>query len=265
MNFLEANAIKSGYSDRVVLDGISFSVSKGEFIGIIGPNGAGKTTLLKTLTHIIKPFEGNVLIENRDIHNIPTREAAKVSAMVGQHLLSIFSFTVQEIVLMGRTPYIGMIGHETLNDIKIVDDVLRVTDLYDFKERPVDELSAGERQRVLIAKALSQQPKLLLLDEPTAHLDIGYQIDIMDFVKSLNEKGDFTVISVLHDLNLASQYCDRIMLLDKGKIVDFAQTKEILMSEKLSKVFNATLLINDKMLPETPFIIPLRKKANDMC
>jgi iron complex transport system ATP-binding protein len=259
MGFLEIKNLKSGYLDKPVIEDISFSIEKGEFMGIIGPNGAGKTTLLKTLTQIIRPMQGNILFEGRDIHRMGSFELAKRFAMVGQDLVSIFSFTVDEIVLMGRTPHIGVFGCERRQDLEIAQDMIRLTDLDGFKEKPINEMSAGERQRVLIARALTQQPQLLLLDEPTAHLDIGYQTEILDLVKSLKKKNDLTVICVLHDLNLASQYCDRILLLDKGKITGLGPPRDILKHEIIKKIFNVTALVDDKQFPDRPLVIPLSK------
>jgi len=260
MAYLEATNIKSGYARKTILHDISFLIEKGESIGIIGPNGAGKTTLLKTMTHIIAPSSGNIFLEQKDIHKISSREIAKRFAIVGQDIKNTFSFTVKEILLMGRNPYIGIFGSETKEDIEIVDNIIRQTVLSDFIDRPIDSLSAGERQRVLIAKALVQQPEVILLDEPTAHLDIGCQIDILDLVKSLNQERGLTVISVLHDLNLASQYCDRILMLDKGEVVEFSPPEKLLRYDIIEKVFKAPILVDDKLLKGKPLVIPLTKK-----
>jgi iron complex transport system ATP-binding protein len=262
MSFLEVKNLKSGYGAKQVIDGISFSVDKGEFIGIIGPNGAGKTTLLKTLTHIIRPTDGSVVFEGKDIHSQNSCSVAKSFAMVSQDLISIFSFTAKEIVLMGRTPYIGMLGHEKKEDLKIVDEAIMLTDLEGLQDRPIDELSAGERQRVLVARALAQQPQVFLLDEPTAHLDIGYQVEILDLVKSLQKKKAITTVCVLHDLNLASQYSDKILLLNKGRIIDYGPPKDILNQEIIEKVFNAAIFIDDKTDATRPFIKPLTRFLN---
>jgi len=260
MAYLQGINIRSGYGKKVILHEIAFLIEKGEFIGVIGPNGAGKTTLLKTMTHIVKPKAGSMLLDGKDIHKMSSRETAKRFAMVGQDIKNTFSFTVKEILLMGRNPYIGMLGSETKEDIDIVDDVIRQTALSDFIDRPIDRLSAGERQRVLIAKALVQQSEVILLDEPTAHLDIGYQIDILDLVRSLSQERQLTVVSVLHDLNLASQYCDRILLLDQGRVAGFASPDEILRYDIIEKVFKAPLLVDDKLLKGRPLIVPLTKK-----
>jgi iron complex transport system ATP-binding protein len=163
---------------------------------------------------------------------------------------------------MGRTPYIGVFGHEKKEDLKIVDEAIRLTDLEGLKDRPIDELSAGERQRVLIARALAQQPEVFLLDEPTAHLDIGYQIEILDLVKSLQKKKALTAVCVLHDLNLASQYSDKILLLNRGRIIEYGPPKDILNQETIKKVFNATVSIDNKIDPARPFVISLTRSLN---
>jgi len=261
MDFLNVIDLKSGYKNNLVLNEISFSVKKGDFIGIIGPNGAGKTTLLKTLSHIIRPLGGKVLLKGKDIHLLSSLLLARECAMVGQDLLSLFSFTVEEIVLMGRNPYLGLFKQERKEDVEIVNMALKRTDMSMLKDRPIDELSAGERQRALIAKALVQQPQLLLLDEPTAHLDIGYQTDILDLIRLLNRDSELTVICVLHDLNLASQYCDKLLLLDKGKIAGFGPPAEILQYDILERTFNARCLVDKDILGGKPIVIPFPKNA----
>ncbi|MDP8297007.1 MAG: ABC transporter ATP-binding protein [Candidatus Orphnella occulta] len=261
MDFLNVVDLKSGYKNNLVLNEISFSVKKGEFIGIIGPNGAGKTTLLKTLSHIIRPLGGKVFLKGKDIHLLSSLLLARECAMVGQDLLSLFSFTVEEIVLMGRNPYLGLFKQERKEDVEIVNMALKRTDMSLLKDRPIDELSAGERQRALIAKALVQQPQLLLLDEPTAHLDIGYQTDILDLIRLLNRDSELTVICVLHDLNLASQYCDKLLLLDKGKIAGFGPPAEILQYDILERTFNARCLVDKDILGGKPIVIPFPKNA----
>ena len=261
MEFLKVQNIESGYTGNTVIKGISFSVKRGEFIGIIGPNGGGKTTLLKTLSHIIKPFKGSVLVEGENIHSLSALFLAKKIAMVGQGLSSIFSFTVEEIVLMGRSPYIGPLGHERKHDLEHANYAMERTGLISLKKRPIDELSAGERQRVLIARALAQEPKLLLLDEPTAHLDIGYQIDILDLIRSLQKDNALTILCVMHDLNLASQYCDKLLLLDKGNIVDFSTPKNILKYDVLEKVFNARCIVDENILAGKPVVIPFPRPS----
>jgi iron complex transport system ATP-binding protein len=261
MDFLNVTGLKSGYRNNLVIRDISFEIKKGEFIGIIGPNGAGKTTLLKTLSHIIKPIGGSVLLEGRDIHLLSPHLFARKCAMVGQDLMSLFSFTVEEIVLMGRNPYLGLFKQEQKEDMEIVNKALKRTNMSLLKQRPIDELSAGERQRALIAKALVQQSQLLLLDEPTAHLDIGYQTDILDLIKSLNNEKQLTVICVLHDLNLASQYCDKLLLLNNGRIIGFDNPQEILRGDILEQTFKARCIVDKNILQGKPVVIPFSKRA----
>jgi iron complex transport system ATP-binding protein len=260
MDFLKVENIESGYIDNLVIKNISFCVKKSEFIGIIGPNGGGKTTLLKTLSHIIKPSKGSVFLDGENIHSLNPFSLAKKIAMTGQGLSSIFSFTVEEIVLMGRSPYIGFLGHEKKEDMEKANCAMDRTGLIALKKRPIDELSAGERQRVLIARALAQEPKLLLLDEPTAHLDIGYQTDILDLIKSLQQDSGLTILCVLHDLNLASQYCDKLLLLDRGKIAGFDTPKNILKYDILEKTFNATCIVDEKILAGKPVVVPFTRR-----
>jgi len=259
MPYLEVRDIISGYRDNPVVQKVSFSIEKGQFIGIIGPNGAGKTTLLKTLTHLIRPRQGKVYLNGTDVHYIGTHEIAQRCAMVGQGLMSIFSFTVEEIVLMGRSPHIGILGHEKRKDLAVVHEALKLTQTEELKDKPINELSSGERQRVLIARALAQAPELLLLDEPTAHLDIGHQTEILDLVRSLKGDKALTVLCVLHDLNLASQYCDKILLMYKGRIVKFGTPKEVLNYETIEHVFKAVVLVNDRTMRDRPLIVPISK------
>src|SRR3989338_5901020 len=185
MNILTLKDIISGYGEKEVINGISFSVEKGEFLGIIGPNGAGKSTLLKTISRVIHIRNGNILLEGKDVYRVPLKEFAKSVAFVAQDTQITFPFAVLDIVLMGRFPYLGAFQSQSKEDFEVVHQALTTTDCESFASRPIDQLSAGERQRVFIAKALAQEPKLILLDEPTAHLDITHQVGILDLIKRL--------------------------------------------------------------------------------
>ncbi|MDD5504515.1 MAG: ABC transporter ATP-binding protein [Candidatus Omnitrophica bacterium] len=261
MIFLQVKDIDSGYNDKAVIHSMSFNLDRGEFVGIIGPNGSGKTTLLRTISHIIKPFKGTVLLESQNIHRLSKNVLARRIALAGQNILSVFSFTVEEIVLMGRNPYIGFFGHEKKGDLQKVRLVLEQTGLTRVRNKPVHCLSAGEGQRVLIARALAQEAKLLLLDEPTAHLDIGYQTDILDLIKSLQQESGISVICVLHDLNLASQYCDKLLLIDEGRAAGFDIPERVLKRGVLESVFHAACLVNNTILPGRPLIVPFSRRA----
>lgn len=251
---LELDRIKSGYGKRVVLEDISFFVQKGEFIGIIGPNGCGKSTLLKTISGVIKPFEGKITIDSRDSGAFSIKDTAKLIAFVPQELFIPFSFSVLEIALLGRCPYLGRFQEPAKNDLEIVDQALRLTDSREFIDRFFDELSSGERQRVIIAKALAQEPTILLMDEPTSHLDITHQIKILDIVKKLNIERNLTVMIVLHDLNLASEYCGRIILLNEGRLHKIGTPQEILNYKTIEDVYKTVVLVNQNPLSKKPFV-----------
>lgn len=257
--------IISGYGEKKVINGISFSVESGEFIGIIGPNGAGKSTLLKTISRVIHPKSGRVSIEEEDVFKMPLKEFAKSVAFVGQDTQVAFPFTVLEIVLMGRFPYLRAFQSESKEDLDAVHQALTVTDCTNFISRPIDQLSAGERQRVFIAKALAQNPKLILLDEPTSHLDISHQIQILDILKELSEANGISMISVFHDLNLASEYCDRLLLIDNGIIFAEGKPEEVLKYEILEEVYKTVVIVKENPLSKRPYILltPRLKRIKD--
>lgn len=259
---LEVNNLCSGYGKKVVLQDISFDVKEGDFLGIIGPNGSGKSTLLKTIARILKPFHGHVLFRGQSIHTMTLLEAAKRIALVPQDFNTEFSFTVIEVVLMGRFPHLRRFQQETSHDFEVVRESLELTDSSELVDRTFNELSAGERQRVIIAKAFAQEPMLLLLDEPTSHLDIGHQIEIFDLLVRLNKDKGVTIISVLHDLNLASEYCDRLLLIDKGRIRVQGSTEEVLRWEIIEEVYKTLVVINDNPISSRPHVllVPKAKK-----
>src|SRR3989338_7367885 len=205
---LAVDDVWGGYDKEAVIKGISLSVKKGDFLGIIGPNGSGKSTLLRLMTRVLIPRKGRVMLEGKDITGMRAKEFSKVVAFVGQDTMINFSFSVWEIVLMGRIPHLRRLQFETQKDFLIAENALSATDALYLKDKDINALSAGERQRVITAKALAQEPALLFLDEPTSHLDIGHQVMVCDLLKRLNKTSGLTIVVVLHDLNLASEYCD---------------------------------------------------------
>ena len=182
----QLNNISSGYDKKVILQDISFEIKEGEFLGIIGPNGSGKTTLLKTLTRILKPVSGKITYNGEDLSRLDLRVLARDIAFVPQETSSAFSFNVLDIVMMGRYPHLGRFELESKRDYDIAKQALRTVRCLEFANEDLDKISAGERQRVIIAKALAQEPGILMLDEPTSRLDIGHQIEIFDIIKRLN-------------------------------------------------------------------------------
>ncbi|MBU4376308.1 MAG: ABC transporter ATP-binding protein [Candidatus Omnitrophica bacterium] len=251
---LRVDDLSGGYGKENIVRDISFVVNKGDFLGIIGPNGSGKSTLLRFLSRVLVPRKGRIELSGKDIHKMALKEFSRKTAFVPQDILINFSFTVWEIALMGRIPHLGRLELETRNDFTIAEKALSLTDALYLKEKYIDNLSAGERQRVIIAKALAQEPILLLLDEPTSHLDIGYQIQILDLLKKLNREKGLSIIMVLHDLNLASEYCDRIILLNEGSIFKEGSPHEVLTYENIESVYKTVVLVNKNPLSSKPFI-----------
>jgi len=246
------------YGDRQVLRKINLSIQKGDFMGIIGPNGSGKSTFLKVISRTLKPKSGVVYLDGEDIQRLEYHFIARNLAVVPQETSIAFAFTALEIVLMGRSPYLGRFESEGYDDLSIAKVAMEKTNTWHLAERPITSLSGGEKQRVIIAQALAQEPRILLMDEPTSHLDINHQLEIMDLVKSLNKDG-LTVISVFHDLNMAAQYCQSLVLLNQGKIDVLGPPEEVLTVENIKRVFNADVLVNRHPLTKKLYITLLPK------
>jgi iron complex transport system ATP-binding protein len=249
---LRLQNIKLAYDTRVVLEDISLGVSTGELVGIIGPNGCGKSTLIKGITKVMPLKNGQVYIDDRDIAVMPQDRMARLIAVVPQHAALPAGFTAFEVVLMGRTPHLGFLGHERHNDLLIARQAMEITNTWGLAERRVGELSGGERQRLTIARALTQQPQVILLDEPTSHLDINYQIETLELVSSLCRENGLAILAAMHDLNLASQYCDRIIMLNKGMIYAEGNASEVVTSHNVKAVYGADVCISAHPLNHLP-------------
>lgn len=244
MAVIEARDIKFKYNKRWVLNDVAFQTHEGEFLGIIGPNGSGKTTLIKIIDGLLMPDEGAVFLRGKNIRHFKRNDIAKVVAMVPQDAPLVFPFTVQEVVMMGRAPHLGRLRFEGTSDYEIVRTAMETADILPFASRSINELSGGERQRVLIARALAQEPQVILLDESTAFLDIKHQIAFFDLMKILNKEEGLTVIAVTHDMNLASLYCDRIMLLDSGRVHTIGVPDEVLTQSNIKEVYDTDVLVD---------------------
>lgn len=240
---LKLENITLGYGKRTVLSGINLEVAPGELLGIIGPNGSGKSTLIKGICHLLTPNTGSVFIDGRDAASIGRSELARLIAVVPQPAILPEAFTGFEIVLMGRTPHLGLLRYESRSDFDIAWQAMDITKTQPFAERRVGELSSGERQRLTIARALTQGPRLILLDEPTAHLDINYQIEMLDLVKYLCKKQNLATVAALHDLNLAAQYCDRLIMLNGGRIHAEGSPKEVITTQHIKAVYGAEVCV----------------------
>ncbi len=232
-------------------------VKEGDFVGIIGPNGSGKSTLLKSISRTLKPHKGTILLNDKDIYSLKSVDVAKQMAVVPQDNAVSFSFTALEVVLMGRSPHLSRFQMETESDMAIARKAMDLTNTWHLAARPVNELSGGEKQRVIIARALAQKPKILLLDEPLTYLDIVNQLEIMDLVKSLCVKEGIIVMTAIHDLNLAARYCSTAILLNKGKIFSAGRIDEVLTSENIKSVFKVDAIVKKNLVTNSLYIIPL--------
>ncbi|MCX5782579.1 MAG: ABC transporter ATP-binding protein [Elusimicrobia bacterium] len=260
MGILELRSVASGYSGKEVVSDISFVLEEGGFLGIIGPNGAGKTTLFRTITKIIEPMRGTVLFSGRDIGGIKRHELAReVSAMLPLYDLP-FSYSVLDFVMMGRFPHQKRFGLPSKKDLEITRKSLELTDAWHLSGRRLHEISGGERQRVILAQALAQEPRLLLLDEPTAYLDLGHQIAILDVIKKLNRENGLSIITILHDLNLAGEYCSRILMLNGGKIFMEGTPHEVLKYQNIEQVYKTVVIVKNNPISSKPYVIAVSKE-----
>jgi len=232
---------------RLTLDNLTLSVSPGEILGVLGPNGSGKSTLLKLLARILQTDHGHIQLGGQDLTSLSQVEVARRVALVPQETQQPFPFTISEMVLMGRFPHHGGLGGfrwETEEDIAIGNQAMQDLDVQHLGARLITNVSGGERQRAIIARALTQEPEVLLLDEPTAFLDLHHQLDIARILRRLNQERGLTVVLVSHDLNLASQYCDRILLLQSGRIAQIGTPEEVIRRDVLESVYQCPVLID---------------------
>ena len=255
---LEIKNLSVSYGSRKILNNINISAEKGEFLGIIGPNGSGKTTLVKAITNVLKPESGDITLNGRPIKQMSSTEIARHIAVVSQVISINFEFAVKDIVMMGRTPYIK--GKECHEDFDIVEESMKKTKTDFLKDRIVTQLSGGELQRVIIARALAQQTDILLLDEPTSHLDITNQIDILNLVKNESRKGQL-VVAVVHDLNLAGEYCDYLVMMNNGEVFVKGKPEEVLDYKKIEKVYKTVVITQENPFSKKPTILLVSEKT----
>jgi len=244
--------LSHSYGNQTVLKDLSFTVKQGEFYVIIGPNGSGKTTLLKAISGIVKLQKGSIDIFDKPSQDYSRKVLAKTIALVEQLAPVDFPFTVLEVVLMGRSPHLGVLGLEQKADLEIAQQALEFTGVTHLAHRKLDQLSGGEQQRVFIARAICQEPKIMLLDEPTASLDLAHQIRVMDLMEKLKKEKGVTVVMVSHDVNLAAMYGDTLLLLKTGQIVSNGSPEDVLTFETLEKAYDCTFLVDKSPLGELP-------------
>jgi len=263
---LRLDNVSLGYGKQAVLRNVSLEAKPGEMLGIIGPNGSGKSTLIRGITRLIQPSTGKIFLDGSDVAHINRQKLAQLMAVVPQSPALPEPFTALEVVLMGRTPHLGLLRYEGKKDLAIVKGVMEATQTLAFAERRVGELSGGERQRLTIARALAQEPKIILMDEPTANLDINFQIETLGLARQLCRQHKLIVVVTLHDLNLASQYCDRLVLLSDGRIYCQGTPGMVINAQTIKDVYGAEVYVYPhpvNKLPATLVVSDRDKRLSD--
>ena len=256
---LQIQQVYFSYFDGLVLHDINLSLEAGEMVGLLGPNGSGKTTLLKLASGVLKPKQGEIKLGGSNLSQLSRKSIARSVAVVPQQFHMPFAFTTSEVVMLGRIPFIKALTGETAADRQAVAAAVELVGITELTQRRFDELSGGERQKITLAMALAQQPKLLLLDEPTVHLDISHQVDTLELVRSLNVEQGLTVIAAMHDLNLASLYFDRLILLKEGRISAEGTPAQVLTEDIIREVFSASVRVEPHPATGVPHIVVMPK------
>ena len=244
-----------GYSRKEVLQDVTFQVLPGEMVGLIGPSGCGKSTIIRALTRIISPYKGRILLDGKDIVSIARQELARMLGVVPQMPLLPSAFTAFEVVLMGRNPHLGLFQYEGQKEMDIAWHAMERTMTRHLARRRVGELSGGEIQCLLIARVLTQETKAILLDEPTANLDIGRKVEILNLIKNLCLENNLAVLAALHDLNLAAQYCDRLVLINNGRVHALGTPSEVITPENIKEVYGAEGCVYKHPANELPAVL----------
>jgi iron complex transport system ATP-binding protein len=257
MTLLAAEGVRFEYGARRVLDGVDLGIAAGEIVGLIGPNGAGKSTLVRLLAGTIRPASGVVRLDGRPLRDWSGTERARRLALVPQDPRIEFPYTVLEVVLMGRSPHLPTLALPGRHDLDIARGALARLEVADLEARRMDELSGGERQRVFLARALAQEPTVLLLDEPTTHLDLRHQTQVHDVARARCRQAGIGVLSVLHDLNLAAAYCDRLALLAGGRIVREGRPADVLDAHILERAFGTRVWVGPHAVTHAPVVLPV--------
>jgi iron complex transport system ATP-binding protein len=257
---LALSNIHFSYETSPILTDVSVSVEKGEIVSLIGPNGAGKSTLILCAMGLLTPRQGNVFIDSKPIAQWSVRELARFCAFVPQNPSLPPAFTVWESVLLGRTPYLGFLGRAKKEDKEVVAHALEWVEMKDLQDRKVSEISGGERQRVVLARALAQEPRCLLLDEPTNSLDMHHQVQLLSFIRKLAREKGVAVFIVLHDLNLASTYSDRLILLKDGHMIQQGSPSRVMENPEIISVYKESITIFPRPdEPSRPAVLPVRE------
>lgn len=256
---LQLDGVSAGYRDRSVLNQLTLRINVGERVGILGPNGAGKTTLLRSITGLCPHQSGRIRLFDRDADSLSATDRSQLVAVVPQSVETPMPFSVGEMVMMGRTARLSPWQGPTPDDRSAVERAVAAADLFDLKERPITALSAGERQRTLVAMALAQEPRMILLDEATSHLDLNHRVDILHILATLNHDRGTTIVMVSHDLNLTADFCSRIILMEQGRIAADGPPADVLTESILSKVYRCDIRVSRDPASGSFVVAPLMK------
>lgn len=254
---LSCESLQHIYHSGKGVRNLTIAIKPGELVVILGPNGAGKSTFVKLLAGVLPPQNGNLFVNGNHFGQYTPKKLARLMAYVPQKISTIFSFTVEEFVLMGRAPYLNFLGWAKPADYAKVYELLQLTHTLEFKDRMIGELSGGELQRVFLAQALVQETQVLLLDEPLTHLDLAYQMEFMELLKHANTERGLTIILVLHDINLAAQYASRLLLMRDGAVVEDGEPQQLFTKEIFDKLYGTELLILQHPVTGKPFVLPV--------
>ncbi len=252
---LQIRQVEYSYFNGTVLHNITIHVKSGEMVGLLGPNGSGKTTLIKLASGVLKPNQGDISLDGSSLSHLSRKFIARNIAVVPQQFHVPFAFTVNEIVMLGRIPFVKAFTEESETDRQAVNNALGLVAITELQRRRFEELSGGERQKVILAMALAQQPRLILLDEPIVHLDISHQLEILELLRNLNAEQSLTVIAAMHDLNLASLYFNRLVLLKEGRVMADGTPAQVLTEAMIQEVFSTLVKVEPHPVAGVPHII----------
>jgi len=259
---LETRGLGFAYAQAPVLDDVCLNLHAGEMLGVVGPNGSGKSTLLRLLSGVLRPTRGEVRVRGRALSSYTRRDLCREIAVVPQDTMIEFPFSVAEVVLMGRSPHLGGFAFERHRDLEVARQAMRRTGVLGLAHRSIHEISGGERQRVVVARALAQETSILLLDEPTSFLDIRHEVEIYDLLHDVQAEGR-GVLTVLHDLNLAALYCDRVLLLDRGRVVRSGRPAEVLTYAVLTEVYETEIYVAPNDITGAMNVLPLSREYRE--
>jgi ferric enterobactin transport system ATP-binding protein len=259
---LSTHSVALGYDQTIITDNLSIDIPEGKFSIIVGPNGCGKSTLLRALSRLLPPKSGQVRLNSQDIHDLPTREVAKILGLLPQSAIAPDGIKVVDLVARGRFPHQKWFQPWREQDQIAVESAMKATGIMEFAQHHVDQLSGGQKQRVWVAMALAQETPLLLLDEPTTYLDIAHQIELMDLFQDLNRQQGHTMVAVLHDLNHACRYADNLIAMKEGKIITSGAPKDVVTEALIEDVFGLPCIIMEDPVSGTPLIIPKGRQVS---